>query len=145
MRMKIVIYLILALVGLGLGYFFTNSYEFGLCLSDQVSNTYDVSCHSFYERVGDGLFFGMGAVSFIFLVLLAMPRAFKAWSKFALWFIPLGALLMAFYPEPRGFFSVGPNAIQVIQWVSALYVLVSMVIIVIAAMRSSTPASTLHS
>lgn len=86
-------------------------------------------------RLGKGLFYGMGALTLVFIILLFIPRAFQAWKKFAIWFVPLAALLFVIYPEPSSgdFFSPYPE--QVFQWVSALYILISVVIIAIASRK----------
>lgn len=119
--------LVVSLVGLGLGYILTNSIQFGICIANEKIT--EASCINFYERLGDPFFYGMGALALVFLVLLAVPKAFEAWKKFAIWFVPLAALLFIWYPEPGSgdFFSPYPE--QVFQWVSGLYVLVSLVLI----------------
>lgn len=80
-------------------------------------------------KTGKGLFYGFSALAIVFVLLMFVPSAFQAWKKFAIWFVPLAALLFAFYPNPGSgdFFSPYPE--QIFQWVSALYVLVSALII----------------
>ena len=118
---------IFSLIGLGIGYFFTNSIQFGLCTVNTVIT--EASCINFYERLGDPLFYGMGALAIVFLVLLFVPKAFNAWRKFAIWFVPLAALLFIFYPEPGSGDYFSPYPEQVFQWVSALYIGISLVVI----------------
>jgi len=120
------------------GYLLTNSYDFGLCYSNISANTFDVSCHSFYERVGNPLFYGMPALAFIFLILMFLPHAFPAWKKFAKWFIPLATLLFIFYPDPGSGDYFSPYPEQVFQWVSILYVVVSVFIITLSGKKQST-------
>ena len=81
---KILGLFILSLIGFGVGFFLTNSYDFSLCSANLETNTYDVSCHILFERIGNPLFYGMGALAAVFLVLLVMPQAFPAWKKFAM-------------------------------------------------------------
>ncbi len=125
--------LALAVFGLIGGYILTNSVHFGLCISN--STVVDASCINFYERVGDPLFYGMGALALVFLLLLFVPHAFHAWRKFAIWFVPLAALLFIAYQEPGSGDYFSPYPEQVFQWVSVLYVLISIIIIVVASRR----------
>ena len=134
-RRNIFILFLLTLVCFGVGYVLTNNYNFDLCYSNLETNTFDISCHQFYEKIGDALFYGMGALTLVFLVLLAVPHAFSAWKKFAIWFIPLAVIIFITAPEPSGWVSPIPAPEQVFQWVSGLYVLVSIAIIAIASLR----------
>lgn len=111
------------------GYTLANSYELGLCFNDQAKNIFDVSCHQFYERLGDPMFYGGGALAVIFALLYAFPKAFNAWKKFAIWFAPLTTLLFIFYPNPGSGDLLAPMPEQLFQWVSWVYVVVSGVII----------------
>ncbi len=124
---------VLSIIGFGVGYILTNSTQFNICIANEVVT--DATCINFYERVGDPFFYGMGALAIVFLILLFIPQAFPAWKKFAIWFIPLAALLFIFYPEPGSgdFFSPYPE--QIFQWVSGLYVLVSLIVIAQSAVR----------
>ncbi|MDO8624141.1 MAG: hypothetical protein Q7R54_02185 [bacterium] len=134
MKNKLILGLLaLSLVGFGIGYVLTNSIKFGICMANNVIT--DASCINFYERVGDPIFYGMGALTIVFLVLLFIPRTFSAWKKFAMWFVPLAALLFIFYPDPGSGDLFSPYPEQVFQWVSSFYVLVSVVIIAIASLR----------
>ena len=123
MKIRISLFLISAVVGLIGGFLILNS-------NLQASATGD-----FLVRLGKGLVYGMGALVLVFSVLFFIPRAFSAWKKFAIWFVPLAALLFIVYPEPGSGDYFSPYPEQVFQWVSAFYVLVSLTIIVIAALR----------
>ena len=118
--------LTVSVVGAVVGYVLTNSIKFGICSYAEVR---DPVCLNFYERIGDPLFFGFGALALVFLFLLAVPTAFNAWKKFAIWFVPLATLLFIFYPEPGGMDFISPSPEEVFQWVSGLYVIVSVLII----------------
>ncbi|RJR13597.1 hypothetical protein C4585_01825 [Candidatus Parcubacteria bacterium] len=133
---NIVFYLLVfSVLGLVVGYLLTNSYDFGFCFADLTSNTFDVSCHNLFERIGEPLLYGTGALSLIFLLLLFVPQAFPAWKKFAIWFVPLAAIIFIVYPEPGSSDFIAPYPEQVFQWVSALYVLVSLIIIIRNSMK----------
>lgn len=120
---------VLSFVGFGVGYILTNSTIFNFCLHDQYV------CRTLLNRIGDPLFYGAGALAAVFFILLFTSRAFSAWKKFAVWFIPLAALLFIFYPEPGSGDLFSPYPEQVFQWVSGLYLLISIVIIAIASLR----------
>lgn len=128
MRKIILALFFLSSVGLGVGYYFSFKYDCG----------YSIFCYDLFSRFGNPLFYGMGALAIVFLVLLAIPQAFPAWKKFAIWFVPLAALLFAFYPDPGSgdFFSPYPETVY--RWASELYVVVSIVIIVVVAIRKRT-------
>lgn len=137
MKNKLVLgLLVLSLVGFGVGYWFSHSYDFGLCFASFDTNTFDTSCHQFYESIGNPLLYGMGALTFVFLVLLFVPRAFSLWWKFAIWFVPLAALIFITAPEPSGWISLTPSPEAVFKWVSGFYILVSLGIIGFASLGS---------
>lgn len=131
--------LVLSLIGSGVGYLMTNSYQFNLCNSDVVNKVFDVSCHGFYERIGDPLWYGMPALALVFFVLLFVPSAFQAWKKFAIWFVPLATLLFIFYPSPGSGDYFSPYPKQIFQWVSCLYVIVSAIIIIAKSRPHNLP------
>src|SRR3989344_3130174 len=125
------LFLCLSLVGLGVSY-----YIFQLDL--QTSATGDLLL-----KLRDGLFYGMPALALIFLILLFLPRAFPAWKKFAIWFIPLATLLFIFYPDPGSGDYFSPYPEQVYKWVSILYVVISIGIITFSASKPNATSSTL--
>ncbi len=124
---RISLFFVVALLLFGLGYIFTNSIQLSICLSNET--VVEASCINFYERLGDPMFYGGGALSLVFLILLFLPSAFGTWKKFAVWFVPLAALLFAFYPDPGSGDFLSPYPEQVFKWVSVLYVLVGLGII----------------
>ncbi|SRR3989344_1471667 len=115
--------LALAFIGFGGGFLLTNSVSFQLCSHDKYS------CRELLNNIGDPLFYGMPALALVFLILLFVPRAFPAWKKFAIWFVPLAALLFIVYPEPGSGDLFSPYPEQVFQWVSAAYIVISVSII----------------
>jgi hypothetical protein len=118
-----------SLIGFGIGYILTNSTMFNLCLHDQYA------CRALLNRIGDPLFYGIGALAIVFFILLFASYAFSAWKKFAIWFVPLATLLFIFYPEPGSGDLFSPYPEQVFKWISGLYVLISVVIIAIVSLR----------
>ena len=126
MSKKIIPFFVVSLIGFIIGFILTNSVKFNLCLHTQYN------CREFFNNIGDPLFFGSIALSIIFLVLLFVPRAWSTWKKFALWFIPLAALLFSWYPDPGSGDYFSPYPEQVFQWVSAVYIGVSLGIISIS-------------
>ena len=127
----------LILIGLGLsvvvfaiGWILRDSINFGLCLVSEPT------CINNRTWIGNALYYGPGALSLVFVVLFFLPQAFPAWKKFAIWFVPLAALLFAVYPDPGSGDFFSPFLRQVFQWVSVLYVLISLVIITIATSRT---------
>ena len=119
--------LILSFTGFGIGYILTNSIQFKICTVNEVIT--DASCINFYERIGDPLFYGMPALALVFFILLFLPQAFSTWKKFAIWFIPLATLFFIFYPDPGSGDLFSPYPEQVFKWVSILYVVISILII----------------
>lgn len=97
------------------GYVALNGYDCG----------YSVFCYRFFTRVADPFMYGGAALSIVFLLLLAFPQAISVWKKFAVWFVPLAALLFIFYPEPGAWDFLSPMPEQLFQWVSLLYVVIS--------------------
>lgn len=119
MKKNILLFFVLSLIGLAISFFILNS-------NLQASDTGEM-----LVKLGKSLFYGMGALAVVFLFLLFIPSAFPSWKKFAVWFIPLATLLFIFYPEPSGADMFSPYPEQVFQWVSALYVVLSLGIIFI--------------
>lgn len=128
--------LIFSLVGLIVGYVFTNSIQFNICTVNEVVT--EASCINFYERMGNPLFYGMFALSLVFFLLLFKPNAFLDWKKFATWFIPIATLIFIFYPEPSSGDYFSPYPEQIFQWVSALYVVLSVLIIALVTTRKKS-------
>lgn len=135
---KIIFFFFLSFLGIVVGYLLNNSYEYGLCYANFGTSTFDVSCHQLYEKIGEPLFYGMSALSVVFFVLIFVPHAFNAWKKFAVWYVPVAALIFVVWPTSSGGglgvapSFIGPSATQVYQFVSALYIAVSLGIIAYA-------------
>lgn len=117
--------LTLSIAGFGVGYFLSKVYDCG----------YSIFCYGLVTKAF-ALYYGAGALAIVFFVLLFTSRAFSAWKKFAVWFVPLATLLFIFYPEPGSGDLFSPYPEQVFQWVSGLYVLISVAIIAITSSRN---------
>jgi len=115
--------LVVSLFGSFAGYILTNSLVFGFCLHDQYS------CRELLNNIGDPLFYGMSALSVVFLILLFTPQAFSAWKKFAKWFIPIATLIFIFYPDPGSGDLFSPYPEQVFRFISVFYVIASIFVI----------------
>lgn len=92
---------------------------------------YSIACYNFTFHLTHPIFYGGLALSIVFVLLIAFPKAYGAWKKFAIWFVPLAALLFVFYPTPGSGDFLTPMPEQLFQWVSALYVVISGIIIAI--------------
>lgn len=131
---KLTIFLaVLSAAASAIGYVLTNSIKFGICIANEIVT--EASCINFYESIGDPLFFGMGALAIVFFVLIFVPKAWSAWKKFAVWFVPLAALLFIFYRDPGSMNLISPYAETVFTWVSGAYILISLVIIALASLK----------
>lgn len=118
-----------SLIGLGVGYILTNSVVFGLCGSDAYT------CRGLLNEIGDPLFYGMAVLAVVFFILIFIPRAFSAWWKFAIWYIPLAVLIFATIPAPRAWINVYPSPDSVYRWVSGIYLAVSMGLILMVSLK----------
>ncbi|MEK9182574.1 MAG: hypothetical protein AAB809_00675 [Patescibacteria group bacterium] len=126
-RKIILLSLILSLAGFGVGIFLLKFYDCGK----------SIFCYNLITR-SFALFYGMPALSLVFLILLFLPRAFLAWKKFAKWFIPLATLLFIFYPDPGSGDYFSPYPEQIFRWVSVLYVVISILIIVWSTIKQKS-------
>ena len=120
-RKIISVLLLLSLIGFGIGYYILKIYN---CEAS-------IFCY-FLSIKGEALYYGMGALSVVFLILFIFPKSNNSWKRFAWWFIPMAILLFTTY-KGSGYFSWDPE--QVFRWVSGLYVLVSLIIIAQSAIR----------
>ena len=78
-------------------------------------------------ELGQPLFFGASYLAFTFLILLFVRlEAFKAWIKFAVWFIPLAFILITITPVYSDF---SPGRLQLTKMLGTLYIVLSLIII----------------
>lgn len=137
MRQNISIFFLVSLLLTGVSVVFRKSYELGLCYSDRTLQVYDVSCHMFYESIGDPLFYGMGALTVIFGVSYLIPNSYRSWQRFAIWYLPLYVSLLVFYdPGSGNLFS--PSTITVYKWTSYVFAFLSILVILFNARSTST-------
>lgn len=124
-RSKIILLFVLSILGFIGGYMILNS-------NLEVNDT-----GYLLIKTGKALFYGMTALAIVFLVLLFRPGATSAWKKFAKWYVPIATLIFILYPNPGSgdFFSPYPE--QIFQWLSAIYVIVS--VLIIALKRAPNP------
>lgn len=101
----------------------------GIYISNIYACGYSVFCYNLVFHIGQPLMYGGGALAIVFVLLSVFPKAFDAWRKFAIWFVPLAALLFIFYPNPGSGDLLAPMPEQVFQWVSVVYLVVSGIII----------------
>jgi hypothetical protein len=120
---KIIWAFIISIIGFCFGLILKNSISFGICLLTEPT------CINTMSRLGDSLFYGMGALAIIFFFLIFTPQAVTKWQKFAIWYVPLATLLFIFYPDPSSGDLLSPYPEQVFQYVSATYLAVSTLII----------------
>jgi len=97
--------------------------------------SYSVDCYNFVFHFAHPVMYGSGALAIVFALLYAFPHAFSAWKKFAVWFVPLAVLLFIFYPNPGSGDFLAPMPEQIFQWVSALYVIASSIVIGVASRK----------
>jgi len=128
-------FFILFLVSLGslsIGWYFLNSYEFGLCFFDAATRMYDVSCHQTFERIGSPLYHATPALTLVFLALAIYPAAFSVWKKFAVWATPLLVFILSAYTP--GYWD--PAHETVFKFSSWLYAILSLAIIGVTIFRA---------
>lgn len=127
------IFLTVAVVMVLIGHLMSNSFEFGICHANELENIYDVSCHAFYENVGNPIYYAGGALAIVFLALALYPKAAFIWKRFAVWYLPLGTALFLFSRDPGSGDFLSPYPEQIYQWVGGLFVVISLAIIAIGA------------
>jgi hypothetical protein len=82
----------LSILGIITGLIFTEPEKYGICAPDKLFTCIEPLGNS----IGQPLFLGAIALSLVFLALLFLsPAYFKAWLKYAAWFIPVGIIIIA--------------------------------------------------
>lgn len=130
-KKKPAVYFIASVVLAAVGYLISKKPGL-LILCDNQTYGLRRGCFVEYFRIGDPLLYGMSALALIFLVLYFLPKAWDAWKKFALWFVPITAILFIVYPEPE---SWDIPQEPVFKFISGVYVVVSLLIILYASLR----------
>ena len=129
-KKKPLLYLFVSSAVAVVGYLISKNSGFMILCNE--SGSLSRECFVEYSRIGDPLFYGMAALAVIFLVLYFLPKAWDAWKKFALWFVPITAVLFIVYPEPE---SWDLPQEPVFKFISGVYVVVSLLIILYASLR----------
>lgn len=87
----------------------------------------------------EALFPSSISLSLIFLILLFTKEAvFNSWKKFGVWYIPLAALLIFITPSSSGGsfgFSMGIDREGVTMFTSAIFLIVSILIIIVKSWK----------
>lgn len=120
--------LIVSIIGVVAGYVFKKPTTFGLCLQSEPSCALD------FIALGHQLFYPFMALAIIFLVLLFVPQAVRAWRKFAWCGVPLGAFLVyaTVSSAMGGGFQIFPPAQVSVLIITQTYVGISLGIIALA-------------
>lgn len=122
MRKKIFLLSFIPVIGFAVGYFLLNIYECGV----------SVACYDLQTKA-NALYYGMGSLIIVSFFLLLFPQAFNSWKKFAIWFLPIMAVLFAIQDDKgSGFMEISPSSVQIFQWLSILCIVISLVVIAIS-------------
>ena len=124
--------LLLSIAGIMVGYSIIFPERVGLCVPNSVDRSCELKFPS--SELGEPLYWGSVALASIFLILLFVPReVFKTWRKFAVPYIILATLLIAITPVHGNLAT--PNREQVTWWLSGLYVILSLIVILYRHIR----------
>lgn len=87
-----------------------------------------VECYFLQIKTAPAILYGSLGLFLVFILLLLIPTSFSAWKRFAIWYIPLAAVLFVIWHDPRGF-DITPPPVVAYKFISAIYVIVSTIII----------------
>ena len=97
------------------------------------------TCLNIARFWAEALFFSSVSLFLTFLILLFTKEAvFSSWKKFGIWYIPLAALLIFLAPSSSGGsfgFSMGIDREGVTMFISAVFLIVSILIIVVKSWK----------
>lgn len=114
---------ILSSLGTVIGYVFLYPIQFNICTADFERLIFDSSCINETSLVGIKLFFSFLALTIGFVILLLAPKAVPLWRTFALWYVPIVGLAVAFSEPSTSMWKIGPAYEEYIHYTSALYVI----------------------
>jgi hypothetical protein len=98
--------------------------NFGICSSD-----ISYSCIRTAESFAEPLIYLGGAVLLTSILIILFPATFQAWKRFAIWYLPTVALLLAIYDDRGGgFFPTGDKE-STTWFLVILYLIISTIII----------------
>ena len=132
MTIGIIIVLVFALVGL----FIASPEMFGRCDAEIAEFGY---CDApLAESVGQPIIMFSISILILFCILSFLrPEVFKSWSKFALFGLPIGIILIAITsPQGSGSFATPDIDREIITWfVSILFLAISLIIIIVKSLK----------
>ncbi len=121
------IVLILSSILLIIAYVITNntSFEFfGFCSPG------DPACVNDFNYYGIIILYAAKPIFLVSLILLFVKdKVFELWQKFAVWYLPIAAILIWLIPEPGSGDFLAPSNIMFTEWFFWLYALISVVLI----------------
>lgn len=107
-----------SLIFSGVGYYVANIFDCGV----------SVTCF-FLTYKGEAMFYGFGALTIIFALLLLVPKAYSAWKEFAVWFLPPALAIFITYRDVGGFGNFLPHADSVFRFLAGAYIVCSFLVI----------------
>lgn len=110
------------------GQFFSDPTQFGYCVGDQNIGELCTAQHA--VRVGWPLI-EVGEIFFVVAIILlfATTTAWRKWSKFSLWFVPLSALFLI-YGTPINLALGQIETVDVTRWLGYIYIFITLLIVV---------------
>lgn len=117
---------VLSFIGAGAGYYLMKIYDCG----------YSVFCYNLFSHIAPSIFYPSIALALVFLILLFIPRAVRAWWKFAWWYVPIIAFLIITGKADTGGggigvvpSNIGPSFQESVIGAVAIYIIISLIII----------------
>ncbi|MEK7615752.1 MAG: hypothetical protein AAB420_00920 [Patescibacteria group bacterium] len=142
MKKQISIILIVSILLVGLGVFFGSADKVGLCLVDETY--YDTTCMTKYvEKIGQPLlFFSFSIFISVLILFFVRESTYLAWRKFAMWAVPIGAIILFLVPGSSGggLGISGPDLTkETASWgVSIIFLIISLFIIIKNSLSGET-------
>lgn len=124
LKNKIFLPFLVSFLIFAVGYYLNNIYDCG----------YSVFCYYLFSQIAPSIFYPSFALTFVFFILLFIPHAVSAWWKFAGWYIVAAAITLL-WPDDGGW-NIGPTTEQTAQFLSAVYVAISLGIIAITLVNN---------
>ena len=130
---RVILGVVILLVLLGLLIVYPDA--FGLCQKA------DTSCIFKYPvfSLGEPLMIGMGSMFILIgIIQFVQENTYRDWRKFAMWAIPLGAILIALSPvQGSGVIGIPSFDREIVTWiVSVVFLVVSLIIMALRSRRS---------
>ncbi len=127
------LFLGLSIVALVSGVLLTSPEQYGICAPDKTFTCIE----PIGNNIGQPLFMGSIALVIVFLILFFLPPIyFKAWLKYAAWFIPVAVIWIAMSDVTcGGYLPLCFDKELATWWSSGLYIVLSLVVIVMTRSR----------